>query len=111
MSTDKPRADDKLTLQDVLAVEAVGVQMMTGVMGDGWALQCPCGFCARKWLDDGWVCPADYYRHEYLCILDETRAGEGLKEVDWDILVVRLHLVRYPPKPNVVVPECSAVVD
>ena len=53
MSTDRPRTDDKLTLQDVLAVEAVGVQTMTGVMGDGWALQFPCGFCepvARRWL-------------------------------------------------------------
>ena len=104
MSTDRPRTDDKLTLQDVLAVEAVGVQTMTGVMGDGWALQCPCGFCARQWLDKGWVCPAHYYRREYLRILDETggltaRDGGGLAEVAWDIMVVSLHLVLYPPRP------------
>ena len=97
LSTDRPRTDDTLTLQDVLAVEAVGVQTMSSLMGSGWALQCPCGFCARQWLDDGWVCPADYYRREYLHILDEIHDGEGRAEVDWDIMVVRLHLMLYRP--------------
>ena len=102
LSKDGPRMNQKLILQDVLDVEAVALQTMTGVLGDGWARQCPCGHCPRQWLNDGWVCPADYYRREYLAILD-ARHGvafpdpEDLEDADWDAIVVDLHLELYPP--------------
>ena len=102
LSTDGPRLNQKLMLQDVLAVEAVALQTMTGVLGDGWARQCPCGHCPRQWLNDGWVCPADYYRREYLAILDARHRlaflrPEDLEDAVWDTLVVELHLELYPP--------------
>ena len=102
LSTDRHRVDQKLTLQDVLAVEAVGVQTMTGVLGDGWARQCLCGHCPRQWFSDVWVCPVEYYRREYLVMLD-ARHGvsfpdpEDLEDADWDAIVAELHLEQYPP--------------
>jgi hypothetical protein len=102
LSTDRQPVDQKLSLQDVLAVEAVGVQTMTGVLGDGWALQCLCRHCPHQWLNDGWVCPVDYYRRGYLAILDARRYLSSLdplhhEDADWDAMVTGLHLELYPP--------------
>ena len=114
LSKDGPRTNQKPILQDVLDVEAVALQTMTCVLGDGWARQCPCGHCPRQWLNDGWVCPADYYRRQYLAILD-ARHGvafpdpEDLEDADWDAIVVELHLELYPPPVSEPVPPLRPI--
>ena len=78
--------------------------MLEGVFGDGWDGQCPCRLCKREWLNAGWVCPAVYYRREYVNILDarhraqtgdlHTRRSEA---EDWDALVLAIHFENSPP--------------
>ena len=115
LSTDIPsRLNEKPMLQDVLVVEAVALQTMTGVLGDGWDQQCPCRHCPRQWLNDGWVCPTDYYRRQYLDILDERHRLAGLRredltDADWVSLVVELHLELYPPPVSEPVPPLRPI--
>ena len=66
--------------------------------GDGWAEQCPCRRCPQEWLNLGWICPIDFHKRWYLRILDERFYAAGYShlqardlDLDWDILVARLH--------------------
>ena len=101
-----PTPDGTPTFQDLLAEEGLGVMMLEGVFGDGWDGQCPCRLCKREWLNAGWVCPAMYYRREYIYILDARhRAQSGdlrtyphyVETEDWDALVLATHFEHHPP--------------
>ena len=64
--------------------------------GDGWERQCECTRCNHSWLNEGWVCPVEYYRERYLQHLDRifNMAGHTAFElgyVDWEGAVRRLH--------------------
>ncbi len=61
--------------------------------------------CKREWLNAGWVCPAVYYRREYVHMLDgryraQTDDWDALVLAeDWDALVLAIHFEHYPPPP------------
>jgi len=96
-----PTLDGTLTFQDLLAEENLCIKILEGVFGDGWDEQCPCRLCNRKWLNAGWVCPAMYYRREYIYILDARHKAKSdhlyMETEDWDALVLALHFEYHPP--------------
>ena len=96
-----PTLDGTPTFQDLLAEENLCIKILEGVFGDGWDEQCPCRLCNRKWVNAGWVCPAMYYRREYIYILDARhRAKSGhlyMETEDWDALVLAIHFEYHPP--------------
>jgi hypothetical protein len=91
------------SFKDLIAVEDLRVNILEGVFGDGWDCQCPCRHCKREWLNAGWVCPAMYYRSEYVHMLDERYRAQGrltpIPGEDWDALVLAMHFEHYPPLP------------
>ena len=96
-----PTPEGTLSFKDLLAVEGLGVKMLEGVFGDGWDCQCPCRHCKREWLNAGWVCPAMYYRREYIYILDARHKAKSdhlyMETEDWDALVLAIHFEYHPP--------------
>jgi hypothetical protein len=98
-----PTPEGTPSFKDLLAVEGLGVKMLEGVFGDGWDCQCPCRHCKREWLNAGWVCPAMYYRREYVHMLDARYRAQGRLRLmpgeDWDALVLAIHFEHYPPLP------------
>ena len=76
-------------LQDFLENPVLATLMMEFLEGDGWSLQCMCTRCKHQWLNEGWVCPVEYRRRQYLQILDTIfdRLGYETVEltyVEWD---------------------------
>ena len=66
------------------------------VHGDGWRCQCPCGRCERPWLNQGWICPAEYHRLTYVRLLGTmfymaSYRPPQLAYVDYDEAVLRFH--------------------
>jgi len=96
-----PTLDGTPTFQDLLAEENLCIKILEGVFGDGWDEQCPCRLCNRKWLNAGWVCPAMYYRREYIYILDARHKAKSdhlyMETEDWDALVLAIHFEYHPP--------------
>ena len=96
-----PTLDGTPTFQDLLAEENLCIKILEGVFGDGWDEQCPCRLCNRKWLNAGWVCPAMYYRREYIYMLDARHKAKSdhlyMETEDWDALVLAIHFEYHPP--------------
>ena len=96
-----PARQSSAPLQAFLQNPILSKTCMEFLHGDGWERQCECTRCNHSWLNEGWVCPVEYRRREYLQMLDSLFINNGygtwrgttseLRYVDWQVAVRRIH--------------------